>query len=74
MKINGNNGITIQFHEKLYHMDITGLEKTGLMYTKYTCSYYGNYSLSCIYYTKSVSFTESLMECCICDEICFNTE
>ena len=48
---------------------MTGPEKTALIYTKYTCSYYGFYILSCMCYTKSVSFMEFLMDCCIYDDI-----
>ena len=48
---------------------VTRSEKTGHIYTKHTCSYYGTYLLFCILYIKSVSFTEFLMKCCIYDEV-----
>ena len=44
---------------------VTGPGKTGLIYTKYTCLYYGTYLLFCMYYAKSVSFIEFLMDFCI---------
>ena len=44
---------------------MTGPGKTGLIYTKYTCSYNSTYLLFCIYYPKSVSFIEFLMDLCI---------
>ena len=37
-------------------------EKTGLIYTKYKCLYYGTYILFCLSYVKSVSFSEFLMD------------
>ena len=47
---------------------VTRLEKTNLIYTKYTYSYDNNL-LFCMCFTKSVSFIEFLMEfykeCCI---------
>ena len=48
---------------------VTGPEKTGLIYIKYTSSYYGTYLLFCIGYTQCVSFIEFLMEFCTSDEI-----
>ena len=48
---------------------VTGPEKTGLIYTKYTCSYYGNYILLFISFTKSVTFIEFILECYIYDMI-----
>ena len=49
--------------------NVTGPGKTGLINTKYTCSYYGTYLLFCIYYPNSVSFIEFLMDVCIYDDI-----
>ena len=46
-------------------MYVTGPEKTCLIYTKYTCSYYGTYILFFINHAKSVSFIEFLMDFCI---------
>ena len=40
-------------------------EITSLIYTKYTCLHYGTYLLFCMSYTKSVSFIEFSMDCCI---------
>ena len=48
---------------------MAGPGKTGLIYTRYTCSYYGTYLLFCMGYTKSVSFIEFLMDVCIYDVI-----
>ena len=48
---------------------VTGPGKTGLIYTKHTCSYYGTYLLFCMSYPKSVSFIEFLMDFCIYDDI-----
>ena len=46
---------------------VTGAGKTGLIYTKYTCSYYGTYLLFFMCYLKSVNFIKFLMDFCICD-------
>ena len=48
---------------------VTGPGKTGLMYTKYTCLYYGTYLLFCICYRKSVNVIEFLSDFCIYDDI-----
>ena len=48
---------------------VTGPGNTGLIYTKYTCLYYGTYLMFCMCYPKSVSFIEFLMDLCICDDI-----
>ena len=48
---------------------VTGPGKTGLIYTKYTCLYYGMYLLFCMCYPNSVYFIELLMEFCIYDDI-----
>ena len=48
---------------------VTGPEKTGLIYTKYTDSFCGTYLIFCMWYAKSVSCIGFLMECCIYDEI-----
>ena len=48
---------------------MTGPGKTGLIYTKYTCLYYGIYLLFCMYYPNSVSCIEFLMDFCIYDDI-----
>ena len=39
-----------------YIIMLTGPEKTGLIYTKYTYSYYGAYLFFCVCYPISVSF------------------
>ena len=44
---------------------VTRPGKTGLIYTKCTCSYYGIYLLFCMCYPKSVSFIEFFMHFCI---------
>ena len=49
---------------------MTGPEKTGLIYIKYTYSYYGAYLLFYKSYPHSVSFIEFLRIFCIYDEIC----
>ena len=48
---------------------MTGPGKTGLIYTKYTCLYYGTYLLFCMCYQKSVNFIEFLMDFYIYDDI-----
>ena len=48
---------------------VTGPGKTGLIYTKKTCSNYDTYLLFCIHYPKSVSFIKFLMDFCIYDDI-----
>ena len=40
-------------------------EKTGFMYTKYTCSYYCKYLPYCKRYSQYVSFMRFLTNCCI---------
>ena len=49
---------------------VTGPEKTGLIYTKYTYLYYGAYLFFCVCYPISVSCIAFLRILCICDEIC----
>ena len=49
--------------------NVTESGKTGLIYTKYTCSYYDTYLLFCVCYPKSVSFIAFLMDFCIYDDI-----
>ena len=49
---------------------VTGTEKTGLIYTKYTFSYYGAYLFFCVCYPNSVSFIEFLRILCLYQEIC----
>ena len=44
---------------------VTGPRKTGLIYTKYTCSYYATYLLFCMCYPKAISFIELFMDFCI---------
>ena len=44
---------------------VTGPGKTGLIYTKNTCLYYGMYLLCCMCYPKSVNCIEFLMDFCI---------
>ena len=48
---------------------MTRNEKTGLIYTKYTCSYNGTYLLFCMCNPKSVNFIEFLIDFCINDDI-----
>ena len=48
---------------------VTGPGKTGLIYTKYTCLYYGMYLLFCMCYPKSVNCIKFLIDCCIYDDI-----
>ena len=44
---------------------VTGPEKTGVIYTKYTCSYYGTYILFCICYATYIDFIEFLGDFCV---------
>ena len=48
---------------------VTGPEKTGLIYTKYTHPYYGIYLFFCVCYLNFVSFIEILRIFCIYGEI-----
>ena len=48
---------------------MTGPEKTGLIYTKYTHPYYGIYLFFCVSYLNSVSFIEILRIFCIYGEM-----
>ena len=48
---------------------VTGPGKTGLIYTKYTCLYYGSYLLFCMRYPQSVTFIAFLMDFYIYDDI-----
>ena len=48
---------------------VTGPGKTGLIYTKYTCLYYGTYLPFCMCYPKSVSFIAFLMDFYTYDDI-----
>ena len=50
---------------KYAHAYVTRHEKTGLMYTKYTSSYYGPYLLYCLRYGNSVNCIRFLITCCI---------
>ena len=49
---------------------MTGPEKTGLIYTKYTCSHFGAYLFFCVCYAIYVSCIEFIIILCIYDEIC----
>ena len=49
---------------------VTRPEKTGLIYIKYTYSYYGAYLSFSTLYFNSVSFNEQRRICCTCDKIC----
>ena len=51
---------------------VTGPEKTGLIYIKYTYSYYGEYLSFNTLYFNSVNFNKQLRNCCTYDEICIN--
>ena len=52
-------------------INVTGPDHEGidLIYTKYTCSYYGIYLLFYMCYAKSVNFVEFLMDFGISDDI-----
>ena len=54
----------------LQYKYVTGPEKTGLIYIKYTYVYYGVYLLLYKSYPDSVSFIEFLRIFCMYDEIC----
>ena len=51
-------------------LNVTGPEKTGLIYTKYTYSYYVAYLFFCVCYPNSISFIEFLRILCPYQEIC----
>ena len=48
---------------------VTWPGKTGLIYIKYTCLWYGMYLLFCMCYPTSVNFIEFLMNFCIYNDI-----
>ena len=48
---------------------MTGPGKTGFIYTKYTCLYYGTNLLFCMCYPKSINFIVFLVDFCIYDDI-----
>ena len=50
-------------------INVIGPERIGLIYTKYTYSYYGIYLLFYMCYAKSVNFIEFLMYFDIFDDI-----
>ena len=52
------------------NINVTGPENTGLIYTKYTYSYYCAYLIFCVCYPNSVRFIEFLGISCIYAEIC----
>ena len=51
---------------------MTGPEKTGLIYIKYTYSYYGEYLSFYTLYFNFVNFNKQLRDFCTYDEICIN--
>ena len=53
-----------------YYIYVTGPEKTGLIYTKYTRSHFGAYLFFCLCYLISVYCIAFLRNLCIYDEIC----
>ena len=54
----------------LFSIYVTGPEKTGLIYTKYTYSYYGAYLFFRVCYPNSISFIEILRILRLYQEIC----
>ena len=60
----------IDVHENINFLKIvTGPGKIGLIYTKYTCSYYGKYLLFCICYPISVCFIEFVVDLWMYDDV-----
>ena len=53
-------------------INVTGPEKTGLIFIKYTYSYYGAYLLFNTLYLNSVNFNEQLRSFCTCDKMLMN--
>ena len=53
---------------------MTRHEKTGLMYTKYTSSYYGTYLLYCLRYYNSLNCIRLPITCCINDRNCIRLQ
>ena len=70
----GTNGIADTTARSVTY--VTGPGKTGLMYTKYACLYYGTFLLFCMCFPKSVNFVEFLMDLSIYDDILdiYNTD
>ena len=55
----------------VYHLGliyVTGPEKTGRIYAKYTCSCYGTYLAFWMCYSQSVSFIEFPIDFCMHDK------
>ena len=68
------NNIYIEYSAFIYiyillYIYVTGPEKTGLIYIKYTYSCYGAYLLTCASYPNSVSFIKFLRTFYIYGEI-----
>ena len=70
-------GLTLFLHPRcfclayeLQALFVTVPEKTGLIYTKYTYSYYGADLFFCVCYPNPVSCIKCLRILCIYDEIC----
>ena len=53
-------------------INVTGPEKTGLIFIKYTYSYYGAYLSFNTLYLNSVNFNEQLRSFCTCDKMYMN--
>ena len=51
-------------------LNVTGPEKTGLIYTKYACLYYDTYVMFWMCYLQSVSFIEFPIDFWIHDKTC----
>ena len=71
-KFDGRNidKLTVNFPIQMFHYNVTEPEKTGLIYTKYTYSYYGAYLFFRVCYPNSVSFIKFLRILCLYQEIC----
>ena len=62
------NDTVVEFRVAMTSTYVTGPRKTGLIYTKYMCLYYGKYLQFYVCYLKSVSFIEFLIDLCIYDD------
>ena len=62
--------ILIQYTHVCMIKYVTRPEKTGLIYAKYTCSYYGTYLMSWICCSQSVSFVEFPINFWLYDKTC----
>ena len=70
IKLGGFNPYPLDSMPMLMIINVTGPEKTGLIYVKYICSYYGTYLKFWLCYSQSVNFIEFHIDFCMHDKAC----